>query len=54
MALPMMSNARAKSELGWRPSRSAESVLEEFLEGLRKGAGEQTAPLEPSSSGLRS
>jgi len=54
MGLPMMSNARAKSELGWRPSRSAESVLEEFLEGLRKGAGEQTAPLEPSSSGLRS
>ena len=54
MALPMMSSARAKAELGWQPSRSAEDVLAEFLVGLRKGRGERTAPLEPSSSGLRS
>ena len=54
MALPMMSSARAKAELGWRPGRSAEDVLEEFLVGLRKGRGERTAPLEPSSGGLRS
>jgi nucleoside-diphosphate-sugar epimerase len=47
--LPMMSNARARSELDWRPTRSAEDVLEEFLVGLRKGTGERTAPLEPSS-----
>lgn len=50
MTLPVMSNARAKSELGWRPSNSAEDVLEEFLTGLRTGKGERTAPLEPNSS----
>jgi UDP-glucose 4-epimerase len=50
MALPMMSNARARTELGWRPSRSAEEVLKEFLAGLRDGRGERTAPLQPSSS----
>jgi UDP-glucose 4-epimerase len=49
MALPVMSNARAKSELGWRPTRSAQAVLEEFLAGLRKGEGERTAPLAPSA-----
>jgi UDP-glucose 4-epimerase len=50
MALPMMSNARAKSELGWRPKRSAEDVLKEFLAGLRAGKGEGTAPLQPNAS----
>lgn len=50
MVLPMMSNARARSELGWRPTRSAADVLQEFLVGLRKGKGERTAPLEPNSS----
>jgi UDP-glucose 4-epimerase len=51
MALPVMSNARAKSELGWQPTRSAGAVLEEFLAGLRRGEGEQTAPLAPSARG---
>ena len=50
IALPVMSNARARSELGWRPSRSAEDALKEFLVGLRAGAGERTAPLRPDSS----
>ena len=50
MVLPMMSNARARAELGWQPTRSAEEVLEEFLVGLREGRGERTAPLHPSSS----
>jgi UDP-glucose 4-epimerase len=45
MSLPMMSNARAKAELGWQPSRPAEAVLQEFLAGLRAGRGERTAPL---------
>jgi UDP-glucose 4-epimerase len=49
MDLPMMSNVRAKDELGWRPSRSATEVLAEFLAGLRKGEGERTAPLEPEA-----
>jgi UDP-glucose 4-epimerase len=50
MVLPMMSNARARAELGWQPTRSAEDVLKEFLAGLREGRGESTAPLEPSST----
>lgn len=50
MVLPMMSNSRARSELDWQPTKSAEDVLNEFLVGLRKGQGERTAPLEPSSS----
>jgi nucleoside-diphosphate-sugar epimerase len=54
MALPMMSNARARSELGWRPERTAAEVLEEFLVGLREGKGEFTAPLHPNSRGVRS
>jgi UDP-glucose 4-epimerase len=49
MALPMMSNARARSELGWQPSRSAEDVLKEFLAALRAGKGEGTAPLHPNA-----
>jgi nucleoside-diphosphate-sugar epimerase len=49
MALPMMSNARARSKLGWQPSCSAEDVLKEFLLGLRAGRGEGTAPLHPAS-----
>jgi nucleoside-diphosphate-sugar epimerase len=53
MALPVMSNARAKSELGWSPSQSAQDAVEEFLAGLREGRGERTAPLRPNSSDER-
>jgi len=49
MMLPIMSNGRAKSELGWRPSRSARHVLEEFLVALRHGAGHPTPPLKPDA-----
>jgi hypothetical protein len=39
MGLPVMSNTRAKSELGWRPTRAAEDVLKESAVGLREGTG---------------
>jgi nucleoside-diphosphate-sugar epimerase len=51
MRLPIMSNARAKSELGWQPQVSASDAIQELLEGLRSGAGHTTPPLDPDSGG---
>jgi nucleoside-diphosphate-sugar epimerase len=45
LRLPLMDCARARDELRWQPERTAVEVLEEFLEGLRQGAGAQTAPM---------
>ncbi|MCQ9130924.1 MULTISPECIES: SDR family oxidoreductase [Streptomyces] len=45
LRLPLMDCTRARVELGWRPRRTAPEVLEEFLRGLRAGAGAPTAPL---------
>ncbi|MET8459086.1 SDR family oxidoreductase [Streptomyces parvulus] len=45
LRLPLMDCTRARVELGWRPTRSATEVLEEFLGGLREGAGTDTAPM---------
>lgn len=55
LAVPMMANHRAKTELGWRPQVSATDALNEVLIGLREGAGHPTPPLDPESGGpLRS
>jgi nucleoside-diphosphate-sugar epimerase len=48
LRLPVMSNQRARSELSWAPTRSAVSVLEEFLTGVRERAGHDTEPLHPA------
>ncbi|GHH85613.1 SDR family oxidoreductase [Streptomyces capitiformicae] len=45
LRLPLMDCTKARAELGWRPERTAVEVLEEFLEGLRQGAGADTEPL---------
>ncbi|MFF6996788.1 SDR family oxidoreductase [Streptomyces sp. NPDC008313] len=45
LRLPLMDCTRARAELGWRPERTAVEVVEEFLEGLRGGAGAPTDPL---------
>ncbi|MDS0132203.1 MULTISPECIES: NAD-dependent epimerase/dehydratase family protein [unclassified Amycolatopsis] len=47
MRLPVMSTARAESELDWQPGRDAAATLKDFLAGLREGAGAETAPLAP-------
>ncbi|MGW5718369.1 NAD-dependent epimerase/dehydratase family protein [Amycolatopsis sp. NPDC003865] len=47
LRLPLMDTSRAESELDWRPRHDAASTLTEFLEGLRAGAGADTAPLAP-------
>lgn len=51
--VPLMSSARARSELGWEPRHSGLEALEELLEGLRGGHGGETPPLEPDSPGAR-
>jgi nucleoside-diphosphate-sugar epimerase len=55
--LPIMDTIWARKELGWAPRRSAPEVIEEFLEGIREGAGMPTAPLAPrlwsGAKGLR-
>ncbi|GAA3166259.1 MULTISPECIES: SDR family oxidoreductase [Streptomyces] len=45
LRLPLMDCTRARVELGWRPVRDATQVMEEFLLGLREGAGADTEPL---------
>ncbi|MFF5189290.1 SDR family oxidoreductase [Streptomyces sp. NPDC000345] len=45
LRLPLMDCTRARTELGWRPERTATEVLREFLRGLRGGDGEATAPM---------
>jgi len=51
LRLPLMDCTRARVELGWRPTRTATQVVEEFLLGMRQGAGENTAPLHGSAVG---
>ncbi|MFI7498388.1 SDR family oxidoreductase [Streptomyces sp. NPDC049687] len=45
LRLPLMDCTRARTELGWRPEHTATEVLQEFLQGLRAGNGEATAPM---------
>jgi UDP-glucose 4-epimerase len=51
MLSPIMDSARAHEELGWHASRTAEQTVIELLEGLHRGTGMQTPPLDPRSSG---
>ncbi len=47
MKTPMVDTARARRELGWAPRYTALEVIQELLDGLRKGAGLDTPPLSP-------
>ncbi|MDP9071444.1 MAG: NAD-dependent epimerase/dehydratase family protein [Actinomycetota bacterium] len=51
LSLPVMDTAKASSELGWQPSRTATDAIAEFLAGLRKGAGMPTPPLDEHAGG---
>lgn len=53
LRLPLMDCSRAREELGWEPRRTAVEAFEEFLSGLRGGAGMETAPLTPDSGPRR-
>lgn len=45
LRLPLLDCSRARRELAWQPERTAVEAIEEFLAGLREGAGMATAPL---------
>ncbi len=49
--VPIMDTKRAREELGWTPQYSAGDALLDLLEGLRTGAGLDTPPLSPETSG---
>lgn len=49
--VPIMSTQRAREELGWTPQHSADEALLDILAGLSSGAGLDTPPLSPGSSG---
>jgi nucleoside-diphosphate-sugar epimerase len=51
LGVPIMDVTRARSELGWAPTRSAGEALLELIEAMRRGEGLQTAPLEPGNAG---
>jgi UDP-glucose 4-epimerase len=51
LAVPLISSARAKAELEWIPQRTGVEALEDLLDGLRAGAGEETPPLARSTGG---
>jgi nucleoside-diphosphate-sugar epimerase len=51
MLSPIMQTSRAREELGWEARTSAVQTLEELLEGLGEGAGFETPPLDPATSG---
>jgi UDP-glucose 4-epimerase len=51
LGVPILDTTRARSELGWSPRYSSEEALLELVDGLREGAGIETPPLSPRSSG---
>ncbi|HWC11743.1 MAG TPA: NAD-dependent epimerase/dehydratase family protein [Acidimicrobiales bacterium] len=51
LSLPVMDTSRARSELGWSPSRTSVEAIAEFLSGLRERAGKATPPLDEQAGG---
>jgi len=51
LGVPLLDSSRAHSELGWAPKIAADDALCELLDGMSRGAGAQTPPLSPRTSG---
>lgn len=51
LSVPVMDTSRARRQLGWAPTRGADEALHELLDGMRRGRGAQTPPLDPATSG---
>ena len=51
LAVPLMDTQLARTELGWDPVHTSVEALLELLAGMRRGAGEDTPPLDPKTSG---
>jgi UDP-glucose 4-epimerase len=50
LQVPLMSSRRAREELGWQPRFSAAEALVELMEGIRRGEGYPTPPLEEAGA----
>jgi UDP-glucose 4-epimerase len=51
LAVPLLDTTRARETLGWTTRHSAEQAIADLLEGMRDGAGLETPPLSPGTSG---
>jgi UDP-glucose 4-epimerase len=51
LGVPIMSTARARTELGWSPRHSSRDALLELLAGIRDDAGAATPRLHPRAGG---
>jgi UDP-glucose 4-epimerase len=51
LEVPLLDTTRAKTELGWTPTRGADEALLELFDGLRERAGLETPPLSPRTGG---
>ena len=51
LSVPILNTARAREELGWTPRFSSVEALLDLLAGIRDGAGVETPPLAPATSG---
>jgi nucleoside-diphosphate-sugar epimerase len=51
LGVPLMDTTRAREELGWSPTRTSGEALLELIDGMRRGDGLQTAPLQPGGAG---
>jgi UDP-glucose 4-epimerase len=49
--VPVMDTTRARTELGWKPRRTAAEALLELIDGMRESAGAPTPPLNSSAGG---
>jgi nucleoside-diphosphate-sugar epimerase len=52
LGVPLMSSERARRELDWEPLRTAEDALLDLLDGLRRGRGLPTPPLDSGAGGF--
>src|SRR4051794_12897530 len=51
LAVPILDTSRARHELGWQPTHSSVDALLELIAGMHDGAGLETPPLDPATSG---
>ncbi|GAA4284431.1 hypothetical protein GCM10022261_19620 [Brevibacterium daeguense] len=51
LGVPMMDNAKAKSELGWEPRHTAAEALKSLISGMIDGQGVESVPLRPRDPG---
>src|SRR4051812_39928144 len=49
LGVPLLDTTRIRTALGWEPRRTALEAIAEAIEGMRRGDGEPTPPLEAKS-----